>query len=159
MYLVEQLEQVTGNLGAEPLSDEFSSSYLAIGMSSRKRAAKALLLDQSFIAGLGNIYVDESLWKAQIHPTTLSNKIAPAKVIALHAAIRETLMQAISLLGTDFGDHVVDGGMYRPVVYGREDEPCLRCKTPIKKIRVGQRGTHFCPTCQRRSGYRVAKKR
>lgn len=149
MYLVERLEQVTGGLGVEPLSEEFSLAFLTAGMRGRKRLAKALLLDQSFIAGLGNIYVDESLWKAQIHPKARSHKVPHAKLAALHSAIRETLTEAISLLGTDFGDHVVDGGMYKPLVYGREDEPCSRCGTSIKRIVVGQRGTHLCPKCQR----------
>jgi formamidopyrimidine-DNA glycosylase len=149
MYLVENLEQVTGSLGVEPLSEDFSLSFLTAGMKSRKRLTKALLLDQSFIAGLGNIYVDESLWKAQIHPKSRSHKVPHTKLAALHSAICETLSEAISLLGTDFGDHVVDGGMYQPRVYGREGDPCARCGTSIKRMVVGQRGTHLCPRCQK----------
>lgn len=150
MYLTASPEDVIGNIGVEPLSEEFTPDALADMLSSRKGAVKPTLLNQSLIAGLGNIYVDECLWAASIHPLTPCNRIPPVKRTALHSAIVSVLSKAVSLLGTDFGDGVVDGGMYSPVVYGRDGEPCQRCGMTIRRIVVGQRGTHLCPSCQRK---------
>jgi len=149
MYLCDSPEQVVGNLGVEPLSDDFSPELLYAITRGKKTCAKALLLDQRAIAGLGNIYVDESLWKAKIHPLTPVAKLTQSQCVALHAAITSTLEQAIALSGTDFGDGVVQDGMYSPLVYARDDEPCNRCGGSIRKSRVQQRGTHYCPQCQR----------
>jgi len=151
MYLCEDPSEVVGDLGFEPLDDSFSSVELRRIFRARKGAVKPLLLNQQVIAGLGNIYVDEVLWKAGIHPLAPAHKVPYEKIDRLHQAIRETLSEAISLAGTDFGDGVVYGGMYQPVVYGRDGAPCNRCQGEIKKIVVGQRGTHFCPTCQKKS--------
>jgi formamidopyrimidine-DNA glycosylase len=107
-----------------------------------------VLLDQTVVAGLGNIYVDEVLWKIKVHPHTSAQTLSEAQFRRLHSAIQETLREAIDKLGCDFGDGVVDGGMYKPRVYGREHKKCTRCRTPIVRIVVGQRGTHICPTCQ-----------
>jgi formamidopyrimidine-DNA glycosylase len=148
IYLASCITEIVGSLGVEPLGPDFTTDYLLRGMKQRSRSIKPLLLDQTFIAGLGNIYVDEALWRAQIHPTTVSHQITRAKSNALHSSIQDTLTEAISFLGTDFGDNVVHGGMYKPRVYGREGEPCSRCSRMIKRIVVGQRGTHYCPTCQ-----------
>lgn len=150
MYLCADPSEVVGELGPEPLDDSFTADQLCTIFRSRARAAKPLLLDQNILAGLGNIYVDEVLWKAEIHPLTPASVVPHPKIVKLHQAIKETLAEAISLAGTDFGDGVVYGGMYRPVVYGREGDPCGRCETEIRKIVVGQRGTHFCPRCQKR---------
>jgi formamidopyrimidine-DNA glycosylase len=149
IYLADDPDLVVGKLGIEPLSNEFTPAVLSSILSQRSTRIKGLLLDQTAIAGLGNIYVDESLWKAAIHPATPAKRVSPKKCHALHQAIVETLSEAIELSGTDFGDHVVEGGMYSPVVYGRESEPCSRCGSIIRKITVNQRGTHFCPRCQR----------
>jgi len=160
MYLVSSPEEVTARIGVEPLSDSFTPEALDAILRARKGAVKPTLLNQALIAGLGNIYVDESLWTAHIHPLTPCNRIPPEKRVALHAAIVSILSKAVSLLGTDFGDGVVDGGMYSPVVYGREGEPCKRCKSEIRRIVVGQRGTHICPTCQaRRSSAKTTKRK
>jgi formamidopyrimidine-DNA glycosylase len=150
MSLCESPEEVIGKLGAEPLSDAFSFEHFEQVLRSKKGRIKPLLLDQSFIAGLGNIYVDESLWKARIHPLTPAHRISTSKALALHQSIRETLTEAVSLLGTDFGDGVVQDGMYSPKVYGREGSPCSRCGKEIRRIVVGQRGTHVCASCQPR---------
>jgi formamidopyrimidine-DNA glycosylase len=150
LYLCNDESDVVGKLGVEPLDSSFSPELLYELLQRRSTRIKPLLLDQTVIAGLGNIYVDESLWKAQIHPLTLAKRISKERCVMLHRAITQTLREAVSLLGTDFGDGVVDGGMYSPVVYAREDTPCQRCGTTIKKTTVGQRGTHFCPSCQRR---------
>ncbi len=151
MYLCEDLHEVVGNLGVEPLDDAFEPGTLREIFVSRKGAVKPLLLNQNIIAGLGNIYVDEVLWKASIHPLTPACSVPLNKLGILHRAIKETLTEAIALAGTDFGDGVVYGGMYQPLVYGRDGTPCNRCSTTIKKIVVGQRGTHFCPACQKKS--------
>jgi formamidopyrimidine-DNA glycosylase len=150
MYLTQSREAFDDRLGIEPLSDEFTPNYLYELLHQRKTRIKPLLLNQALIAGLGNIYVDECLWKAQIHPTTTAQRISKQKIFALHTAIQETLREAISLAGTDFGDGVVQDGMYSPKVYGREDEPCHRCGDTIIRTVVAQRGTHLCRRCQRR---------
>lgn len=149
MYLCNSTEEVVGALGIEPLSDEFQPETLREILNSKKTRIKPLLLDQTAIAGLGNIYVDECLWKARIHPQTPACRVPREKSDRLHAAIKETLTQAIELAGTDFGDGVVEGGMYTPIVYGRERERCPRCDGTIRRLVVAQRGTHICPRCQR----------
>jgi formamidopyrimidine-DNA glycosylase len=148
IYLCNNTDLISQKLGVEPLSKDFSPAVL-FGLTRAKKARlKGLLLDQSVIAGLGNIYVDESLWKAKIHPCTPACAISLKQCQALHEAITSTLSEAIELAGTDFGDGVVQDGMYSPLVYGCENKPCKRCRTEIQKTRVQQRGTHFCPRCQ-----------
>lgn len=154
IYLCRDPQEIVGKLGIEPLSDECTVSFLTQILQRHRGSIKPLLLNQSVLAGIGNIYADEVLWKSNIHPLTSAARIPTKHIEALHANIKSTLTTAITLAGTDFGDGVVDGGMYVPSVYGREDEPCERCSTPIKKIIVGQRGTHFCPKCQRRRAIR-----
>lgn len=149
MYLCDSPERIVGALGVEPLSDNFSPSVLYSITRGRTKSIKALLLDQRAIAGLGNIYVDESLWKSKIHPLTPAARLSQNQCAGLYAAIASTLEQAIRLSGTDFGDGVVQDGMYSPLVYARDDEPCSRCSATIRKTRVQQRGTHYCPRCQR----------
>jgi formamidopyrimidine-DNA glycosylase len=149
MYLCDSPERVVGSLGVEPLSDDFSPEVLYSLTSDKKTRVKSLLLDQSVIAGLGNIYVDESLWKSKIHPCAPAHSLSREQCARLHEAIITTLQEAIALAGTDFGDGVVDSGMYTPVVYARDDQPCSRCQATIRKTRVQQRGTHYCPRCQK----------
>lgn len=151
IYLCHDSSKVVGKLGIEPLSKDFVARHLHTPLRRRKTRIKPLLLDQTVIAGLGNIYVDECLWKARIHPHTPAEAISWVKCEALYTAIQETLSSAIKLAGTDFGDGVVEGGMYSPLVYGRSGDACERCSRAIKRIVVGQRGTHFCPNCQRLS--------
>jgi formamidopyrimidine-DNA glycosylase len=98
---------------------------------------------------LGNIYVDEALWESKIHPLTPTNAVPQKKATLLHEAIQRVLGEAITKLGTDFGDNVVHGGMYTPRVYGRAGEKCLRCGKEVIRIVVGQRGTHICKMCQK----------
>ena len=150
MYLTTSPTEVTATIGIEPLSHDFTVDWLTTVLSTKKGAIKTTLLNQTIIAGLGNIYVDESLWRAALHPLTPCNRVPRDKCIRLHHAIQTILAKAISLLGTDFGDGVVDGGMYKPLVYGREGEPCNRCGTTIRRLVVSQRGTHICPSCQRK---------
>ena len=143
-FYTERLEDVTGDLGIEPLEasfDEFKPIFNA------KRTIKSLLLDQHKIAGIGNIYADETLWMSKIHPERLASTLSEKELKALYNAIRKILPAAIKAEGTDFGDNVVTGN-FHPKIYGKAGLPCPRCKTPIEKITVGQRGTHFCPNCQ-----------
>lgn len=121
----------------------------------RKRMIKPLLLDQSLVAGLGNIYVDELLWESRVHPQKLSNRIAPRKLKQMHNTMHRLLNKAIANMGTTFdsfrGVNSKPGSFQSYLkAYNNEGKICPRCgRTRIKKITVAQRGTHFCPTCQR----------
>lgn len=145
-----------GELGPEPLSGDFTPEWLAGSLRSRRRALKPLLLDQTFLAGVGNIYADESLFRAGLHPLTRSNRVGPQRSALLCAEIRATLQGAIAREGSSFDIfyRTPEGnpGQYQDEfkVYGRAGEPCGRCAGPIVRIVVGQRGTHLCPRCQKR---------
>lgn len=128
---------------------ELDSVALGAIMARRGIPIKSLLLDQSFIAGLGNIYVDEVLWRARVHPATPANQVSAVKRNSILREIPLVMAEGIRQGGAKIVHnvaHPVDGF---PAVHGREGEPCLRCGTPIVKLRVGQRGTYICPTCQR----------
>lgn len=145
-----------GNLGPEPLSDEFTAEEFAGALRARSRMLKPLLLDQTFLAGIGNIYADESLFRAGLHPLARSDRVGLERVVLLRAEIRATLLEAIEREGSSFDVfyRTPEGnpGSYQDEfkVYGREGKPCPRCATPIVRIVVGQRGTHFCRRCQKR---------
>jgi formamidopyrimidine-DNA glycosylase len=150
MWLVDKPQQVIGDLGPEPLDPGFTSDVLYWRLKARSRQLKPLLLDQSFLAGLGNIYVDESLNLARLHPLENSRQITEQQAVRLWNAIRQVLNMAILRNGASI-DWVYRGGDFQNYfrAYDREGQPCLECGTPIQRIRVGQRGTHFCPQCQR----------
>ncbi len=150
MTLCENPDNVVGHLGLEPLEPTCTPDALHRALSEKSGRIKAVLLDQTVIAGLGNIYVDEVLWKIKVHPLTRASSLSHDNITTLHRAIRETLQEAIEKLGCDFGDGVVDGGMYKPRVYGRGEKKCSRCRDTIIRIVIGQRGTHICPTCQKK---------
>ena len=137
-------------VGEEPLDALFTVARLGERLERRKAPIKAALLDQRTLAGLGNIYTDEALWWARIHPLRPAESLARDEVRHLHRAIRRALERGIARQGADLGDGVYRGGRMQQEfkVYGRADEPCDRCGTPIAKTRVGGRGTWFCPTCQ-----------
>jgi formamidopyrimidine-DNA glycosylase len=142
-------------LGLEPLSLELTTGYLAHAFEHTKRSIKQVLLDQTIIVGLGNIYVDESLFKAGIHPLTAASELTEAQLERLKKAIVETLGDAVELGGSTIRTFVNSQGhmglfQQQLTVYGRAGEPCVHCGTPIEKIKVGGRGTHFCPSCQPR---------
>ncbi len=146
-------------LGPEPLSHEFTPARFQKMLRSKQRQLKPLLLDQTFIAGLGNIYTDEALWQARLHPLTIAATISPRKIRALHAAIRFVLQQGIDHQGTSLGSGQANfasaenrrGNNARNLmVFHRTDQKCPRCGTKIRRIIVGQRSTHICPKCQRR---------
>ena len=145
------------DLGPEPLGDDWARDDFVAALGRRRTRLKPLLLDQSFLAGLGNIYVDESLFRAGLHPLTIAAEVPPERAARLHATIREVLGEAIASGGTTFSNYRDafgnEGDYYeRRRVYGRTDEPCPNCGTAITRIVVGGRGTHFCPRCQPLSG-------
>jgi formamidopyrimidine-DNA glycosylase len=140
-------------LGPEPL--EIGLAEFSLALRGRKTRVKALLLNQAFLAGLGNIYVDESLFSAGIHPLASASRLSAMRAAKLHQAIVETLRAAIEHRGSSISDYVdADGnrGDFQMLhrVYGRSGEPCVVCGTAIKKVVVAGRGTHFCPVCQKR---------
>ncbi|HTP07161.1 MAG TPA: DNA-formamidopyrimidine glycosylase [Anaerolineae bacterium] len=147
MWAVLDPEEVTGAIGPEPLAADFNLPKFRALVKSRTGVIKPLLLNQTFLAGVGNIYADESLWLAKIHPLRRANSLSDDEIAALYRALRQVLRTAIEDEGTDAGDGVIEGD-YAPRVYGREGLPCYRCHQPLHKIVVGQRGTHFCPQCQ-----------
>lgn len=144
------------DLGPEPLGEDFSPEWFVAELRARRRTIKPLLLDQRFLAGLGNIYVDEALHRARLHPLRRSDRIARGAALSLRTEIRATLEEAIQREGSSFDTfyRTPEGrpGSYQHQfrVYGREGEPCRSCGSSIRRIVVGQRGTHFCPRCQPR---------
>lgn len=149
LYFLDDHKEVTGKLGPDAILQTPTAEEFFLALHSRKVGLKSLLLDQSFLAGLGNIYVDESLWLAGAHPRKLSNRLTRQQSDTLRNSILKVLRRAIRFNGTDAGDGVVAFGRNTPKVYGRAGEPCKRCRTKIERIVVGQRGTHFCPKCQK----------
>lgn len=140
-------------LGPEPFAPEFSVQYLADKLKRRQRPIKTALLDQMLVAGLGNIYADEALFVAGVQPTTLCADLTFEQIQRLHTAIIKVLENAIEAGGTTFSNFLnIEGinGNYGGVawVYGRGKEPCRKCHTPIQKIKLAGRSTHFCPQCQ-----------
>lgn len=142
-------------LGPEPLGPEFTAAWLRTALRARRRALKPLLLDQSFVAGLGNIYVDEALHRARLHPLKASDRVSSAAAELLHGEIQATLAEAIEREGSSFDTfyRTPEGqpGSYQHqfLVYGRQGRPCKRCGARIHKMVVAQRGTHLCRRCQR----------
>ena len=154
VYLAHDISQVTGSLGPEPLEDAFTVEVFRAQLANRSKMIKPLLLDQTFVAGVGNIYADEALHRAKIHPERRSNTLTDDEIIALHEAVRESLAEGIRQQGATIGWYRTPDGKRGAmqdhfVAYGREGEPCYTCGTTIAKTRVAQRGTHYCPTCQR----------
>jgi len=150
VWLTKNIEEVTGGLGPEPLKKDFTAQWLFIALGQRHRRLKPLLLDQTFLAGLGNIYTDETLHKAKLHPLTLSDSVTRNEAEHLYNAIQSTLKEGIRRNGASI-DWVYRGGEFQNHfrVYDREGKPCPVCGTIIQKLNVGQRGTHICPNCQR----------
>ena len=148
----EENHPLISRLGPDPFSDEFTVEYLTQAFG-RKANMKGLLLDQSVIAGLGNIYVDEVLFAAGVHPTRRANTLTPEETQKIHTATRDILRRAIELRGTTFDsyhDAFGETGKYQHQlqVFTRDGEPCPRCGTTIGKSRVAGRGTYTCPSCQ-----------
>jgi formamidopyrimidine-DNA glycosylase len=148
-WLVEDPTCVLGDLGPEPMDEGFTPTSLYQALQSHHRQLKPLLLDQTFLAGLGNIYADESLHRAGLHPLTLSQSVSLKQAEALWRGIRAALQEGIRQNGASI-DWVYRGGDFQNYfrAYQRTGQPCPQCGTPIEKITVGQRGTHYCPICQ-----------
>ena len=141
-------------VGREPLLRSFTSKRLAEALQGRRTPLKSAILDQRRLAGVGNIYADEALWRARLHPLRPAGELAAAEIAALHRGIRAALRAGIARQGATLSNYrTPDGSKGRMQeefkVYGREGEPCDRCGTPIEKIRTGGRGTWYCPSCQR----------
>ena len=147
VWLTADPEDVLGKLGPEPLSRKFTPEWLHAALQSKRRQLKPLLLDQTFLAGLGNIYADESLHIAKLHPLAVSDSVTAEQAGALHKAVCQVLKEGIRRNGASF-DWVYRGGEYHFRVYDRTGKPCSVCGTSIERIIVGQRSTHFCPGCQ-----------
>jgi formamidopyrimidine-DNA glycosylase len=150
-----ELEPYLGDrVGREPLERSFTTKRLAEALAGRRTPVKAAILDQRRLAGVGNIYADEALWRARIHPQRPAGALDPAELKDLHGGIRAALKAGIERQGATLRDYrTPDGGsgamQHEFKVYGREGEPCDRCGTPIEKIRAAGRGTWYCPNCQR----------
>ncbi len=149
MWLLEDPAPVLDKLGPEPLEAAFTPQMFHARLRARRRRLKPLLLDQSFLAGVGNIYADEALHRARLHPLRLSSTLSQAEAAALWQAIRFVLQEGIRRNGASI-DWAYRGGGFQNTfqVYARAGQPCYACGTPIVRIVVGQRGTHLCPQCQ-----------
>jgi len=153
VYLAANVQEIAPDLGPEPLEDEFTLEVLRQRLTGHRRVIKALLLDQTFVAGIGNIYADEALHRAGIHPLRPANELADNDIKRLYDAIRATLTAGIDYEGASVNwyrkpDGTRGESQEHFYVYGREGQPCLTCGHVIEKIRVAQRGTHYCPHCQ-----------
>jgi formamidopyrimidine-DNA glycosylase len=151
--LCTALPERIARLGPEPL--EIAAAEFVLRLRGRRGAVKPLLLNQTFLGGLGNIYADEALFRAGIHPRAIAAGISPERARRLLRAIRRVLRAAIASGGTTVSDYLDADGrpggfQFELRAYGRTGEPCPRCRAPIRRIVIGQRSTHFCARCQRR---------
>jgi formamidopyrimidine-DNA glycosylase len=150
----EELEPyITEKNGPEPLGPAFTTAWLRDRLGARRAPLKAVLLDQRVVAGLGNIYADEALWRARLNPLRPASSLEAEEVRRMHRAIRDALRAGIARQGSTLRDYATPDGSPGAMqeefrVYGREGEPCRRCRSPIAKTRVGGRGTWYCPRCQ-----------
>ncbi len=156
VYLVDDPQQVTAALGPEPLADDFTLDDFRQRLARRSGRLKSLLMDQRFLAGIGNIYADEALFAAQLHPLRKADSLAPDEQARLYEAVRSVLRRAVASRGTTLGD-----GGYRDTrgqagafqdqiaVYGRTGKPCPSCEAPVERLVIGGRSSHFCPQCQK----------
>jgi len=154
VYLVRNPQEVLGELGPEPLDIAFSIEVLQEILSGRKRTLKPFLLDQTMVAGIGNIYADEALFHAGLQPTRRTDSLTSDEIAALHTGIQEVLQQGIAREGASFSTYIKPDGqkgdMQNAVqVFRRTGKRCYRCGGVIKRLIVGGRGTHFCPSCQK----------
>lgn len=156
IYSQKDLETVLSEFGPEPLTKEFTLSKFKEIVTKSARAIKTVIMDQTKISGVGNIYADEALWRAKIHPETSANNLSGQKLEELHEAINFVIKQGVEDRGTSVDQYLTiyaeEGEHAKNLkVFRLDGEPCPRCGTTIKKIRVGGRGTHFCPKCQVRN--------
>jgi formamidopyrimidine-DNA glycosylase len=159
VYLTSDFASIspgTAALGPEPLESTFTAEVLRQRLQGRKTAIKALLLDQGVVAGVGNIYADEALFRSGIHPQRRPASLSDAEIAALYSAIVDALRAGIDYEGASISwyrkpDGTPGQSQEHFYAYGRDGQPCLTCGTTMVKIRVAQRGTHYCPACQRES--------
>ena len=154
VYLVDDEDEIVGRLGPEPLDDYFAPADFTALLSGRRGKIKPLLLNQRFMAGVGNIYADEALFAARIHPERRADTLTAEEIERLYHAIRQVLAQGIRNRGTTFSDYRdAEGREGRNqeylLVFRRTGQPCPRCGTPIERTVVGGRGTYFCLRCQK----------
>jgi formamidopyrimidine-DNA glycosylase len=158
IWLVPDRTTVLAKLGPEPLAEAFLVDDFTARLAGRSAPVKALLLDQRLVAGVGNIYADEALFHAHIHPARAGGSLSPDEITRLHSAIRQVLSAGIARRGSTLGDsnlqnYLRPGGLPGDFqneffVFRRTGKPCLVCGTPIERIVIAQRSTHFCPVCQ-----------
>jgi formamidopyrimidine-DNA glycosylase len=157
-YLTNNLEDLLGHLGPEPLSSTFTLEVFKERILKKKSSLKPLLLDQTFIAGLGNIYVDEALWEAKLHPLQAANQLGAEEITLLYESIKRVLKKGIEAKGTTLGSgrtnyYRLDGtkGLHQTLlnVFRKTGLPCPRCGHLIEKLTVVQRSTHICTVCQK----------
>ncbi|MBI3680464.1 MAG: bifunctional DNA-formamidopyrimidine glycosylase/DNA-(apurinic or apyrimidinic site) lyase [Acidobacteria bacterium] len=155
VYRGRELDQALEDLGIEPLSKEFTAGWLVAAASRSRQPAKLFLMDQRRVAGLGNIYAAEALFRAGIHPARPVNRIRRSRIEALHRVIRSLLEEAVAsaVLAYSEPGAVGEAESFPCAVYGREGAPCERCSRKIRRIRQGGRSTYFCPGCQRSSSH------
>jgi len=151
--LTQEPERILRHLGPEPLADAFTVDALKSRLRGRSRALKPLLLDQTFIAGVGNIYADEALFYAKLHPRRPANSLTNAEITALRAAIRRVLQMGIDREGASIDQYIKPDGSKGDMqnalaVFRRQDAPCFECGAPIRRIKLHGRSAHFCPICQ-----------
>ena len=157
LTLTQTAQTILDTIGPEPLERSFTRQRLLNMLQGKKRQVKPLLLDQAFIAGMGNIYVDEALWEAHIHPQRISSSLAEKEIAALHKAIRLVLRRGLNNMGTSLGTG--EGNFYSVAgrkgrnadelkVFRRTGEACPRCGAAIQRVIVAQRSSHICPACQ-----------
>jgi formamidopyrimidine-DNA glycosylase len=150
----KEVTEAKHGFGPEPIDPEFDVEWFIEKLKKRQTPIKAALLDQSFVAGLGNIYVDEALWRAKVQPMRIANTITKKEATAIAAASRDVLLESIKIGGTTFQNfadtngHAGNFSNYL-MVFGKQGEKCSRCKSTILKIRCAGRGTHYCPGCQK----------
>lgn len=154
IYFVKDPSEVLKKVGIDALNPDFIPAVFKKMIRDKKAKVKSVLLDQKFISGLGNIYTDESLFLAGIHPESHVCSLSDAKLNTLHRSIIQILNTAIDNMGTTLSDYRTTGGGFGDnqhylKVYGRKDESCFICGSKIQKITVSSRGTHFCPVCQK----------
>lgn len=150
----DNLMSTLPRLGPEPLGSEYAAVEMAAAMRGRRAPVKSILLNQQLLAGLGNIYADEALFLAGIHPLQRADSLSDEEWRRLHAAVRETLANGIRNRGTSFRDYRDGRGQKGAnqnslAVYRRTGQPCITCGTPVERTVVGGRGSHYCPRCQR----------
>jgi len=154
LLLTDSAEEISARLGPEPLSEGFSLDAFHAQLTARRGTVKPLLLDQRFVAGVGNIYADEALWAAGIDPRRKADTLKRDEIARLYFALRSVLSSGIEHQGASINWYRKPDGTRGEQqdhfnIYGRAGKPCPRCGAVIQKIRLGQRGTHYCPSCQK----------